>query len=135
MIIFTIMGAPRGWARTGQRGAVRFVDKATASYENKVSHLAGLEMKGAAPWEGPVSVQIEITYDVPESWSKKRRAAAPGSPAPKKPDIDNCAKIILDGLNGVAFKDDAQVTDIRVTKRYGETARTNVMVSKMEILS
>lgn len=135
MISFIVMGAPRGWARTGQRGAVRFVDKATASYENKVAHLAGLEMQGAAPWEGPISVQIEITYEISASWSKKRRVAAPGSPAPKKPDIDNCAKIILDGLNGVAFRDDSQVTDLRVMKRYGCVAQTNVLVFKMELLS
>ena len=135
MIVFTLMGAPRGWARARLSGAHHFTDKATASYENKVAHLAALEMRGAAPWEGPVYVQIEVEYDVPASWPKKRRAAAPGSPAPKKPDIDNCVKIILDGLNGVAFKDDAQVTDLRVTKRYSGVAQTKVTAFKMELLS
>lgn len=47
------------------------------------------------------------------------------SPAPKskkeddflvKPDADNIAKLILDALNGVAYKDDAQVISLKVKK-------------------
>lgn len=37
----------------------------------------------------------------------------------KKSDIDNIVKIILDSLNGVAYKDDAQVTELTVYKEYG----------------
>ena len=36
----------------------------------------------------------------------------------KKPDIDNIVKIILDSLNGIAFKDDNQITKIEVEKAY-----------------
>ena len=36
----------------------------------------------------------------------------------KKPDIDNIVKIILDSLNGIAFKDDNQITKIEVEKVY-----------------
>ncbi|WP_332834903.1 RusA family crossover junction endodeoxyribonuclease [Clostridium perfringens] len=38
----------------------------------------------------------------------------------KKPDVDNIAKIILDSLNGVAYKDDSQIVDIRIIKKYTE---------------
>lgn len=38
--------------------------------------------------------------------------------ATTKPDIDNIIKAVLDGLNGVAFKDDKQVTSIKATKFY-----------------
>ena len=38
----------------------------------------------------------------------------------KKPDADNIAKIILDSLNGVAYKDDSQIVDIRIIKKYTE---------------
>lgn len=33
-----------------------------------------------------------------------------------KPDADNIAKTVLDGLNGKAFKDDSQVTTLKVIK-------------------
>ncbi len=36
-----------------------------------------------------------------------------------KPDSDNIAKIILDGLNGIAYIDDNQVTKLKVNKIYG----------------
>lgn len=38
----------------------------------------------------------------------------------KKPDCDNIAKIVLDALNGLAYDDDARVTNLQVYKRYGE---------------
>lgn len=45
-------------------------------------------------------------------------------------DVDNMVKLVLDGLNGVAFPDDNQVTEIRAAKEYAgpETARTEVTV-------
>lgn len=33
-----------------------------------------------------------------------------------KPDIDNIAKIICDGLNSIAYKDDKQIISLQVLK-------------------
>ena len=41
-----------------------------------------------------------------------------GKACTKKPDCDNLIKSILDSLNGVAYKDDSQVTDVHIKKRY-----------------
>lgn len=38
----------------------------------------------------------------------------------KKPDIDNVIKIILDALNGIAYKDDCQVVEVIAVKKYTE---------------
>ena len=38
----------------------------------------------------------------------------------KKPDADNIAKVVCDALNGLAYKDDAQVIDLTVHKRFGD---------------
>lgn len=37
----------------------------------------------------------------------------------KKPDGDNILKIVCDALNGLAYKDDTQVSDMIIRKRYG----------------
>jgi len=37
-----------------------------------------------------------------------------------KPDLDNIAKIILDSLNGIAYKDDSQVVSLTVIKHYSD---------------
>jgi len=36
----------------------------------------------------------------------------------KRPDIDNLAKSVIDGLNNIAFKDDGQIADLHITKHY-----------------
>ena len=38
-----------------------------------------------------------------------------------KPDTDNISKIILDALNGLAYYDDNQVTDLTIYKQYATT--------------
>ena len=62
----------------------------------------------------PLRVRILAKFPIPESWSKKNKEKAlKGEIMPnKKPDLDNIAKIILDGLNGVAYTDDKQVTSM-----------------------
>lgn len=48
-----------------------------------------------------------------------------------KPDIDNVLKAVLDALNGVAYKDDSQVVEVRVvkhdrTRKQGDSIRFEV---------
>jgi Holliday junction resolvase RusA-like endonuclease len=38
----------------------------------------------------------------------------------KKPDIDNVLKIVLDALNGVAYKDDSKVVSVSGKKIYSD---------------
>lgn len=48
-----------------------------------------------------------------------------------KPDTDNIAKIILDSLNGIAYKDDKQVIRLQVEKRYAEEPSVSVWISEV----
>ena len=48
----------------------------------------------------------------------------------KKPDIDNIAKIILDSLNKLAFKDDNQITKLCVEKIYSEEERVHILIEE-----
>lgn len=134
-VTFTIHGTP--FAKQRPRSgfnkhigrAVTFNTAANEAFEGTVSSIAaGLF---SAPLEGPVSVTVEAIFCPAPSWSKKRRAAAMGQPHTQKPDCDNIAKAILDGLNRIAWADDAQVADSRVTKRWGERAETRVTVEEI----
>ena len=60
---------------------------------------------------GPVEVLLHFELARPKS----ARRLLPST----KPDLDKLARAVLDALTGVVFKDDAQVVDLRVTKRYG----------------
>ena len=49
----------------------------------------------------------------------------------KKSDIDNITKIILDALNGVAYKDDAQIVELKAKKIYGESNKIYVQLEEV----
>ena len=65
-----------------------------------------------APEGVPVSVTIATARRMPKS--RPKRVAE--EPDVYKPDADNVAKLVLDALNGVAWADDTQVTELRVRK-------------------
>ena len=48
----------------------------------------------------------------------------------KKPDIDNIVKIILDAMNGIAFKDDTQITKLNVEKTYSTQEKVQIKISQ-----
>lgn len=51
----------------------------------------------------------------------------------KKPDVDNVAKIILDALNGIAYRDDKQVVTLIVKKSYAGESGVGVTISEVEV--
>lgn len=73
---------------------------------------------------GPVRVRINAVFTVPAKWPvEKKKLAIRNEILPEmKPDCDNIAKAILDSLNGIAYKDDSQVAELTVVKRFGHEA-------------
>ena len=137
-VTFLVPGEPvgKGRPRIGKVGAHArmFTPAKTASYEGLIA-LAGTEaMAGRMLLEGAVMVEMRIVLAIPQSMSKKRKAmAVAGELFPtKKPDMDNVIKAIYDGLNGVVWKDDVQVVDAFVRKRYGEVPGVHVRIVPLE---
>ena len=86
--------------------------------------------------EGAVRAEITAYYGIPKSAGKRSRADMLSRyirPA-KKPDLDNVAKIVLDSLNGLAYKDDAAVVELVVEKYYSETPRVEVRLEETWVL-
>ena len=67
---------------------------------------------------------------IPASWSKKKAEAAKKDAIrpTTKPDLDNILKM-MDALNGVAWKDDAQVVSVLIQKYYSEAAGMSVYIT------
>ena len=82
------------------------------------------------PLSGPLEVGLTVVVGVPKSWSRKRASRAlEGTDRPVgKPDMDNVVKLHLDALNGIVWKDDAQVVALRASKVYGETPKVILTV-------
>lgn len=134
---FSIPGAPQGKARPKivRKGAFSsaYTPEKTVNYEAlvKLSYqqaAGGFFLRAGVP----VRVRIDAYYDTPKSESKKKlRNMLAGLLFPtKKPDWDNIGKIICDALNGIAWKDDAQIVDGRVLKHYSEVPHTDVLIEE-----
>ena len=106
----------------------------TRSFEDLVRWsyaAAGGQYLGSAQ----VSVHITGFYAIPKSFTKRQRKEALEDrirPA-TKPDADNCAKAILDALNGVCYLDDRQVVSLHVEKHYSpDNSFTRVSIEPLE---
>jgi Holliday junction resolvase RusA-like endonuclease len=138
LIRFAVPGAPQGKGRPKVVKIGGFTRMATpektVAYEGLVAHAAQQVMAGAQLLDCAVACNVFIDAPVPASWSdKKRRMALTGEVLPKtKPDADNVVKAIFDGLNGVLWRDDVLVVDLRVRKRYAGTPCVRVEVWPVE---
>lgn len=98
----------------------------TVLYENLVKTMFLEESENNdipfTMYEEPLEVFITACFEPPKSTSKKNRALMLSNDIlpTKKPDIDNIAKVILDALNGIAYRDDTQVVRLTVTKAYND---------------
>ena len=76
-----------------------------------------------------ISVKILFKFTVPKSYNKKKRSEAlEGIIRPTKADIDNYIKSVLDGLNGVAWRDDRYIYSITAEKIFAEEAEVIVEI-------
>jgi Holliday junction resolvase RusA-like endonuclease len=106
-----------------------YPDPETEAYEKVLAEAGALFMRGKAPTLRPVALLVHSFRQVPESWSKAdKRAALRGAILPTpRPDWDNYGKI-TDALNEIVWKDDSQVCDGRVIKRYSDAPALRVEV-------
>ena len=73
---------------------------------------------GVAYREGPVCLEIQVRWPRPSSHYSKK-GLKPSAPVyPSMVDVDKLARGILDGLTGVAYKDDRQVVDLRIRREW-----------------
>ena len=121
---------PRYSSKTGRM----YTPEATRSFEEKVkwsfTSKYNVSMKLS---EKPFKAKITAIFKPADSLSKKKKEELISSvDYTHKPDADNVAKIILDSLNGLAYKDDSQVTALLVFKDYGEENKIIVELEEIE---
>lgn len=136
-LVFSMSGDPRGKGRP--RASVRggfarmYTDAKTRTYEADVAAAVRAVMAGRAPLEGPLSVSLRVRLSPPKSMSKRQRAAVLSGQEPYfgRIDCDNAAKAILDACNGIAWRDDVQITRLFVTKTAAATAGVDVRIEPL----
>lgn len=105
----------------------------TRTYEAQLRYAAQERMGERLPTFHPVRVNVTARFQIAESWSKKKKAAAlAGSIWPcTKPDADNLLKC-LDSLNGIVWADDRQVVVATIRKIYSDRPGLTIEVDSLE---
>ena len=88
----------------------------------------------AAPMQGPLTVKLVFTWPFTIAEARKHRHlnGDPTCACPKttRPDVDNCAKALLDTMTQAAFwLDDSQITTLILCKQSSWVAGISVEVS------
>lgn len=145
-ISFSVPGMP-GTKGSAKAFVIPGTNRATVVNDNPktkpwaalVSLLAKQEMAGAAPWDGPVSVQVIFHLPRPKSHylpaTKKRPGGMLRLDAPhrhtSKPDGDKMERAAWDALTGIAFKDDSQIAAWSGGKVYADAPGTSIRVTRL----
>ncbi|MBK1668183.1 hypothetical protein CKO28_09050 [Rhodovibrio sodomensis] len=132
-ITFEVAGRmmPKERARAG--GGHHYTPKDTRRAEEAIREITRVAFHGYGPWRGAVRVDLDLILSPPESWSARRRARAlEGEVVPtSKPDVDNWQKALFDGAEGVAYRNDSQITEVVIRKRYGPRSKAVVTMTPL----
>ncbi len=116
-ISFIVKGKPQGKARPRFSPHGVYTPKKTKDYEAMIAEAYSEKTKGKCI--AYARVEVVARFPIPKYWTKKEKAkAVAGNITPKKPDVDNILKVVLDGLNGIAYEDDSLVRYASCRKVY-----------------
>lgn len=115
---------PKGWTRA----IITAANSKTKPWRQQFAGTARVAMleSGFDPiMEGPVFVRLEFYFDKPKSVRKSLEHKC------TRPDADKLVRLAGDSMTGIVFKDDCQIVDLEVIKRYGSPARTEVKIGRV----
>lgn len=131
MKMIIVPGQPQGKARARTTRFGTYTPEKTVLYENYIKLCYQQIYKDCT--DKPIEISIIACFEPVKSASKAQRVAMINGliPPTKKPDIDNIAKVVLDALNGIAYKDDKQVINLSVRKKYSGKAELVILISEV----
>jgi Holliday junction resolvase RusA-like endonuclease len=108
---FTLPIAPVAKGRPRFGNGRTYTPAETLRFERQLVQLAR-RYAPKVPLTGPLGLWLVFTVKKP----KRTKNATPCV----RPDLDNYCKAVMDALNGLFWKDDAQVVSIIAGKEYGD---------------
>ena len=93
---------------------IAYTPKETKVYEEKIKQ-AYVEQSNKR-FEGLLYLEVKLYFKIPKSYPKKRVKLIDGRYCNNNKDLDNCIKVIMDGLNKAAYEDDKQIVKIKAAK-------------------
>jgi Holliday junction resolvase RusA-like endonuclease len=142
-ISFIVYGEPvaKGRPKFFRRGNFvgTYTPQKTQNAEKDFKQQA-LDYKPQTPLTEALELEIKVYRSIPKSMSKKRQILAENEilRPTTRPDGDNYLKLCCDALNGIFWRDDSLIVDMRVQKFFSERPRIEVEIKtivKEEYLS
>lgn len=93
-----------------------YTPEKTKRFEAELSCLVAIKHKKIMS-EHPLKVFLTFKFKRPKSVKRSHHTV--------KPDLDNLIKSVCDSLNGVVWKDDAQIMEITATKAYSQDCESD----------
>lgn len=130
---FVVEGEPIPKARPRITRNGSYTPPKTKAYQKRLAQVGKLAMRGD-PVTTALVVTVEACLPIPQSWAaRQRQHACAGVKMPdggKTGDADNYLKSVMDGLNGIVWRDDSQIVQATVTKRYSARPLMRIMVEE-----
>jgi Holliday junction resolvase RusA-like endonuclease len=79
----------------------------------------------------PIHFEVTFVFEIPKSYSPKKKAMVLNKPYIGKVDVDNLLKKILDVCTGALYTNDNIVTSVSARKIYGLHAKTLFTVTNI----
>lgn len=128
MIQFTVYGkcTPKGRPRFYRKGSFvgTYTDAKTKDAEQSFMAQA-IKYKPEKPLDGALIVEFNFNRVRPKSKKKDSRWTT-------KPDLTNFIKQAEDAMNGIFYKDDAQIVKIIAEKSYADIDWTEIIIEELE---
>jgi Holliday junction resolvase RusA-like endonuclease len=140
LLQFVVFGTPQpagskkafNWRARDGRSGTSIVDAnpKAVNWKLQVAAAAGLVFSGDL-LEGPLAVEFLFEVPRPQGHFGTRglRASAPEYPA-TRPDVLKLSRAVEDALTGTVWRDDSQIVEETLIKRYGERARLRVTIQR-----
>jgi|WetSurMetagenome_2_1015567.scaffolds.fasta_scaffold171123_3 Holliday junction resolvase RusA-like endonuclease len=129
MITLELYGDPIAWTRpqrNNRTGAIYDGQKK----EKEQCRWQMKAMFAEEPLTCPCEIDVTFFFPVPKSANGVQRREMLNGVLHhiKRPDVDNCAKFVLDAMTGVVLSDDCIVWSMTCRKLYSEKPRTVIQI-------
>jgi len=129
-VIGDIIGKER--PRVNSYTGMIYTPNRTKDYEMLIKQYFKIKYPNHRELEGRLSVEIIAYMRIPKNTSKKKAEEMLNGNVSqtRKPDIDNIAKSALDAMNKFVFKDDNQISKMKIEKKYGQIEKIYIKVEE-----
>ena len=128
---FKTLKVPAHWVNREISARVHhYTPSETSEAETRIREHALAHIGSAAPVQDPVDVVVTVyrRRGMPSSKIWQARAERGEVVPATKPDGDNYLKLACDALNGIVWRDDGQVVDKTVRKRFSADPRLEIEI-------